>query len=288
MISASIRNIGEGIIKRFSRILPDFYIKFQWNNQLMDNLIDNNPILRDGLWRERLSGGLYFEGDVFTYYPAYWLYLPKGAEGMFRSCDVRPDVHVMDIVRAYQKSEAYRECVLDENIPNYGRELPWHRDPFFGRVGMIQGLGTIGYWKAAPEIREAMLHDLTTDIRSVSLRSLAEIGDTICVPDVIGILRDDKSLYMKSVAADGLGELKDFRALYPLRETFEDVRRHIWREDGIGKEWITYSEHWRLMIDVLRAMKRIGGELADRTIGEAFDDSVVHIRQAAKRGDRGY
>jgi hypothetical protein len=205
------------------------------------------------------------------------LYVPYEAEA-WEARDDGLNPNACEMIHAYTDAFLFKDVIIDESVPafcNYAQ--------LFGRVRMIHLLGLIGYKKASPQIREAMLHDLDAVVRSQAAETLGTLGDRKYVSDLIYTLRNDKDICTRIDACEALGELRDKRALIPLREFFEEARAMIYRKGYVGIYFISLKE-------ALQSMLMIGGELAERTLNEALDDynpinnSGIHVYQAARRG----
>jgi HEAT repeat protein len=184
--------------------------------------------------------------------------------------------------RGFGIAELYRRAVTDESLPVQGDDMEGALDWYFGRAAMADLLGRMGYGPAVPDVREAMLHDDSNQMREAAVRSLAALAGRRCVPDVIEVLKGDPSLGVRYEAAEALGDLGDPRALHPLRDMFEgdvvDLRSYA--KNGCQG---TLPRSFEGLTKVLTAMLMIGGELAERSLREAASDGDMHVMYVAKR-----
>ena len=185
------------------------------------------------------------------------------------------------LIAAHENAEFYRWAVTDESLPDdyfceghgIGGRIA------FGRLHFIDYLGQIGYKKALPDMREAMLHDRNAEIRESCLGALGRLGGAAYWADVAELLRKDSSVAVRLEAAKTLGRFRNPEALVPMREFFEQLRAQadmVQIEKGFDA--IAYDQVSR----VLQAMLAIGGELARDTVAEAFRDSNYMVHQAAR------
>ena len=224
-------------------------------------------LLKEELWKDIMNGAVVYAGQLFdtTVYRSVFMPQKRNLELVHI-----PSEETFDLVRAHRDAELYRQGILDETLPVFERCL------------LIHYLGKIGYKKAAPELREAMMHARESDLRGFALEGLGRLGCREYVPDMIYVLRNDE--YVRRDVVRTLGVLKDPRALLPLRETYEEIIYKIHAAEGQGKEWTDYSSEWSNLINVIEAMLRIDGPLAEQSLNEALDDNNIHIHEAAKRG----
>lgn len=193
-----------------------------------------------------------------------------------------PEYYTSIMFEAAKNPEIYRKAVTDESLPPTCLDIEGASDKCFGRYVIITALGLIGYERACPDLREAMLHDNNEGIRGESAIALGRIGNMAYTPDIIHAMQDDKSLYTQDECIRSLGSMKDKRALAPLMEYFEDCRARIHFKALTGKDPTHYWDEYHGVETSITSMLKIGGRLADETLKKALNDRNGAVRNASK------
>src|SRR3989338_2540062 len=190
----------------------DTAVKMEFATNLLSGTFHNNRLF-----------AFYFRNGLFLYNPMY-------------SFDLEPMFQTLDLVHTAEQAEIYRWALLDESIPVLDESI-------FGRLTMAHYLGLLGYEKAAPEMRELMLHAPEYEMRAEGAEALGSIGTNFYVDDLIGALKNDSDSHVRLHVARALGMIKDKRALRPLREMYEQSAARVHLTD-LGIEWIKVEDSW--------------------------------------------
>lgn len=244
--------------------------------------IDMHKLVKAESWETRDT--IIFGERVYLPWHDGWVLAPRKTKGGIQEFNL----FVFDMLKAYENAEFYRKAVLDETIPLWGYNYSLF-DEQFGRVLMIDALGHIKYKPACPELREAMLQDVESEIRETAAKSLGRIREKKYISDFIFTLTHDKNRCVREATIEALGDYKNPRALVPLRDRFEELlfqirlKKHSTKLPFEGApEILRYGHEYMEFKTVLNSICKIGGPIAEETLERAIHDSNPHISGSAK------
>jgi HEAT repeat protein len=159
-------------------------------------------------------------GELFTFANRDYrrkevLFLPDHTESITDMGDAG-DLS-MEYLDTEREAEQLRRSIIDESLPLMGKLIYMTRKKFMpvGRIGNATLLGLIRYHQALPELREALLHDFSSQLRAECAEAIGATGKHAkkCVSDLSRVLvslnpyncRD----YVRSNVAKSLEQIGD-------------------------------------------------------------------------------
>jgi HEAT repeat protein len=127
------------------------------------------------------------------------------------------------------------------------------------RCDATRALGELGEVSAVEPLI-GMLTDEWVNVRIYAVQSLGKLGDALAVDALVGVLNDDnENVLVRAGAAQALGQIKDLRALLPLRTLIMDANGLGEIEDMALKAYkMIMAANWQKLPGATAA-KKAGG-----------------------------
>lgn len=187
----------------------------------------------------------------------------------------------------YTNAELMRQTLVDESIPLHDRDgrfsLNGRKTVFFlfdgCRRSNVIALSDLRYWPALPELREAMLHEYNSEMRSLCVEAIGMMGKRglIYATDIRESIRkySDDPFYL-GYAVTALKQLGDKDAVLLIREVYEMARERIDRltfDEAMKTErgWIYLIE------DLTEALIRLDPEMARDILAMELVNPNSHV-----------
>ncbi len=187
----------------------------------------------------------------------------------------------------YRNAELMRQTLIDETIPLHDRDGRFSlngRNTVFGifdgcRRSNVIALLQLEYWPALPELREAMLHEHDSYMRSLCVEAIGLMGKRglVYAKDIRETLwkfGDDP--YFLGYAVGALARLDDKGATSLICEVYEMARERIDRltfDEAMEKEmWYIY-----LIEDITSALIKLDPELALGILAKELANPNPHV-----------
>lgn len=194
----------------------------------------------------------------------------------------------MEFHWAYKNAEFFRWSLVDESIPLHDRDgnLALNgRNVVFGlydgcRQSNAIAIAELKYWPALPELREAMLHEYDSYMRTLCVEAIGVMGKRGLkyAKDIRESIRkfNDDPLYI-GYAVGALKKLGDKEAVPLIREVYEMTRERI---DQLSFDEAMKSERGFIYLieDLTEALIRLDPVMARDVLAMELVDPNPHVR----------
>ncbi|MBR9677025.1 HEAT repeat domain-containing protein [Candidatus Woesearchaeota archaeon] len=195
-----------------------------------------------------------------------------------------------DYAQAQREAKLLRKSILDESIP-YNVRLEFNGNSRFqgGRVMDAYLLGKIKYFEAKDELLEAATHDLNEEMRAISIEALGLMKERVSQQalGIATILIDDKSSWVKKIAAKTLGELNNPVAIPYLRDSIDEILPII---KDLEKQCLTEEPKWEecrqasmILENAIVSLYKLDPLIGREALAQAMNSSSAHAIHHAKR-----
>ena len=193
-----------------------------------------------------------------------------------------------DYVLAEQQADGLRMSLIDEDIP-LEQKLIFNSSVFQGgRLNSAILLGMIKYAPALPELREAALHDFSDSMRHECVNAIGSMNEgRVFSGDVMKIIEQDKSLYVRREAAEAMRKIGDTSFSYKFLEQTEEAAKltstHFQQYcEGVPDAYNQLSSSHLLYRELLITLFAINPRLGREALQKGLNHSCGAITHEAK------
>jgi len=194
---------------------------------------------------------------------------------------------------AYKNADFFQWSLVDESIPLHDRDRTLSLNGKGSTFGLFDGcrqtnviaLWYLKYWPALPELREAMLHERDSYMRTLCVEAISVMGErgSMYAKDIQESIRkfnDDQ--YFIGEAVKALAKLGDASAVPLIQELYEEARARIDRlsfDEAMDKErWFIY-----LIGDITEALIKLNPQAARDILAMELANPNPHVCHFTKR-----